>query len=598
MVSPQAQAHSMIRDGKQTGDFKVNRLLIAGLLVYLGVLAAFSLYLSQTRLLQVDECQSIYMARVLATGQAHDYFSDGSLFLLGPLAWITRNLHTSVQIFDAARLLFLAVFWLNISLMAAIVSGRLFSFRGLVAMVAAASLAPVWDYGFEIRHDNLVLTGVLLIWWAARVQQWGWYSYLLAGAVTAALLFVAVKAVVYVFPLSGALLLLPPPSQKNSRLKLIAAWVGGAILAAVLVRICYASSGAWDTYLDVFRAVSKYSAASSGGETSSRFLPWVALGRLPEQTPLLLALTLAACISVTVGLIRSFKASFTWNGYLPEALLFLGALGDLFLNPNPYPYNLLQLIPYAFLLAFLYCFDLWLKIRNVPLLKPIAVAILIFTNFVPFIMATARHLDMTNARQKTLMNTAEALTDPVKDPVYDGIGMVPTRLSVHHQWYLHSLNLRFLKMPGFQIHEILAARPAAVVIFSYRTDWLPKEDKDFIRDRYISLADDFSVLGTTLPAGGGSFEIFHPGRYCVVPVASLSTQAVATNSAAASTNGFTAGSLDGVVLSNRPIQLDVGTHRIETSSNAAPAIVWVGPTLDQVPHLGPGDHRFLFVNWY
>jgi hypothetical protein len=176
--------------------------------------------------------------------------------------------------------------------------------------------------------------------------------------------------------------------------------------------------------------------------------------------------------------------------------------------------------------------------------------------------------------------------------------MVPTRPSVHHQWYIHSLNLRFLKMPGFQIHEILAARPAAVVIFSYRTDWLPEEDMDFIRKRYIALADDFSVLGTALPAGGGSFEIVHPGRYCVVPAASLSAQGAAASSAAAASNGFTAGSLDGVALSNRPVQLDSGRHRIETSSNAAPAIVWVGPTLDRVPHLGPGDHRFLFQNWY
>jgi hypothetical protein len=160
------------------------------------------------------------------------------------------------------------------------------------------------------------------------------------------------------------------------------------------------------------------------------------------------------------------------------------------------------------------------------------------------------------------------------------------------------LNIRFLKMPGFQIHEILAARPAAVVIFSYRTDWLPEEDKDFIQKRYISLADDFSVLGTALPAGGGSFEIFHPGRYCVVPAASLSAQAAATNSAAASSSDFATGSLDGVALSNQPVQLDAGTHRIETSGNAAPAIVWVGPTLDRPPHLSPGDHRLLFQNWY
>ena len=323
-------------------------------------------------------------------------------------------------------------------------------------------------------------------------------------------------------------------------------------------------------------------------------MPWLALGRLPQQTPLLLAFVLAACIAVASGLLRRFRATFVWDSYVPEAFLCLGALGDMFLNPTPYPYNLVHLVPYAFLVAFLYCSDVWLKIGNVPLLKSAIIAVLVFTNFVPFIIATERHLGATNARQKALMNAAEALTDPLKDPVYDGIGMVPTRPSVHHQWYLHSLNARFLKMPGFQIHEILAARPAAVVIFSYRTDWLPEEDKDFIQKRYIKLADDFSVLGTALPAGGGSFEIFHPGRYAVVLAASLSERATD----AVSSNGFTTGSLDGIALANRSFQLDVGTHRIQTSSNAALAIVWVGPTLDQPPQLSPGDHRFLFLNWY
>src|SRR4051812_43233957 len=99
MVSSQAQPHTINRDGKQTSEFKSNRLLTAGLLVYLGVLVGYSLYLSQSRLLQVDECQNVYMARVLAAGQAQEFFTNASLFLLGPLAWITRNLHHSTQIF-------------------------------------------------------------------------------------------------------------------------------------------------------------------------------------------------------------------------------------------------------------------------------------------------------------------------------------------------------------------------------------------------------------------------------------------------------------------------------------------------------------------
>lgn len=593
MASIQTQPHAMTEERNPTPQVDAKRLCTLGMLAYLALLVAYSIYLSLSRIIQVDECQSLYMARVLATGQAHQFFTDASLFLLGPLAWITRNFQHSEQMFDVARLLFLGIFWLNISLMAAIASGRLFCFRGLVALVAAASFAPVWDYGFEIRHDNLVVTGVLLIWWTVRVKQWGSPAYLLAGAITVACLCMAVKAIVYVIPLSGALLLLPPPGNRKSRLQLTAAWLGGAVLAAVLIRIAYGSSGAWGPYLDVVRGVGKIAATGKTGEISTRFWPGVALDRLPEQTPLLLALCLAACLSAASALIRKFRESFTWDSYVPEAFLFLGAFADLFLNPAPFPYNLLHLVPYAFLLSFRYCLDLWPKIQNVPVLRPALVGVLIFTNFLPFIMATERHLDFSNSRQKLLMNVAEDLTDPVSDPVYDGIGMVPTRPSSGHQWYLHSLNLNMLTTPGLQVRDMLAAKPAAVVIFSYRTDWLPKEDIDFIRSRYIPLADDISVLGTSLPAGGGTFQIFHPGRYCVIRVGSQPEESSATKAPDA-----VSGTLDGKPISAGPVQLDAGTHKIETSPDQRLAAIWVGPVLQGVPLLPAGNHRALFFNWY
>ncbi len=598
MVSSDAQPRATIREMNQLPQFKVKRLLVGGLLAYVGLLVAYSLYLALTRALQVDECQNTYMAKVLATGQSQEFFTNASLFLLGPLAWITRNLHNSIQIFEAGRLLFLAVFWLNISLMAASVGGRLFSVRRLIALAVAGSLAPLWDYGFEIRHDNLILTGLLLIWWAVRAKKWGLPAYALAGAITVSLLFIAVKAVVYVIPLSGALLLFPTGNPRKPRLQLIAAWIGGAILAGVAIRICYGSSGAWDTYLAVFRGVSKYSAASNSGEVSSRFWPWIALDRLPGQTPLLLAMTLAACFSVAAGLVRNFKTFFSWDSNLPEALLSIGALGCLFLNPSPYPYNLVLIVPFAFMLSFRYCSDIWLKIHDVSVLRPVIVAIVIFSNFWPFITATMRHIDRPIARQEMLMNLSEVLTDPVKDPVYDGIGMVPTRSSVHHQWYIHSLNLDLLRTPGLQIHEMLTARPAAVVILSYRTDWLPKEDRDFIRKRYVPLADDIRVLGTSLPVGGGSFEIFHPGRYCIVPTAAIAPKNTSANSAAELPTNSITGLLDGKPLSNLPIEMTVGTHQIETSTNSEVSIVWVGPNLNGVPQLAQYDHRYLFMNWY
>ena len=562
-------------------------------------LVSYSVYLSQNRIYQVDECQNFYMAKVLAAGQSSQFFTSSALFLFGPLSWLTQMHLGSWEMYAIGRLTFLAVFWANILLLASIARSRVADGGFLIALLGAATLAPLWDYGFEIRHDNLVLLGVLVTWWLVRVKQLGIASYLIAGAITVSLLFVAVKSVVYVVPLSGAILLFPPSGQKKSRWILGAAWAGGAILAFLLIRLCYASEGAWDSYLATFRGISKYSAVTAAAgkvNTTGRFAPWGTLERLLTQTPLLLAFTAAACIAVGFDLIRRRRAALTWNGPLPEFLLVLGCFAGLMVNPTPFAYNLVHVVPYAFALAYPFGAQIWERLRDQAGLAPVVAAVAIFLHFFPFGTASIRHLDVPNSRQKELMNLAEDLTDPKNDQVYDATGMVLTRWSIHYYWYLHSLNASLITKPGFRVRDMLSARPATVFIPSYRTDWLQPEDHAFIRDRYIPLADDFWVLGSALPAGGGSFEIFHSGRYCVVPAASLA-DGTATNSPPVA-NEPVVGSIDGVALSNKPIELTAGAHRLETSGKSELIVVWVGPNLDGVPSLAPGRHQFLFVNWY
>jgi hypothetical protein len=212
-------------------------------------------------------------------------------------------------------------------------------------------------------------------------------------------------------------------------------------------------------------------------------------------------------------------------------------------------------------------------------------------------------LNYSNARQAILMSLAEDLTDPAKDPVYDGIGLVPTRPTIHFQWYLHSLNIQsFVKGPGPRVREMLAARPAAIFIPNYRTDWLPEEDHAFVRERYVPLADDFWVLGKVLPTGGGTFEIVHPGRYCISSLqesdlAETSRVSVAQLPVRLDEGSFSA-TLDGAPVSSRPVELTVGKHRIECKPDCQPAVVWVGPKRDRIGRLSQSDHRLLFVNWY
>jgi hypothetical protein len=193
-------------------------------------------------------------------------------------------------------------------------------------------------------------------------------------------------------------------------------------------------------------------------------------------------------------------------------------------------------------------------------------------------------MDYRNYRQTAFMRLAESLTRPGTDPVYDGIGMVPTRRSIHFNWYLHSLNIRsFLSGSTPKVCQMLAARPAAVLLRSYRTDWLTEEDQEFIQTRYVPLSDDFWVLGKELPTGAGDVEIIHPGRYCIAPLKN------STNSVC---------SVDGIASADKPVELTAGIHHIESSSNQGLKVYWVGPNLERVDPIGEGDHHKLFVNGY
>lgn len=576
------------------------RLGYRALLLCLGAALAglvwFSHRLAGIRIYQVDECQNVYSAWLMASGQSKAFFLNLSLVHF-PLAWVSHTATRATEFFVCARFFALEVFWLNVLLLAVATGVRLFSASGLVALAGAATLAPLWDYGIEVRHDNLVLAMLLLTWIVVRVHPAGKQSYFIAGALAVALEFVAFKAVVYALPLSVLLLVFPPPGHRASRGKLVLSWAAGAIGTFVLLRFLYGLAGLWQVYV---AGLSRIGEASVGG---SRFAPWGTLGRLLSQTPLLLALAAAAWAALAWDLCRRGRAGITWQSNLPEGLLCLGALVALLINPAPYPYNLIHLVPYAFLLAFRYASSLWQNASSREALAPILLSVVAFTHVVPFALATRRNLNWTNFHQESRMALAEALTDPSKDEVYDGIGMVPTRRSIHHDWFLHSLNINALtRGKGPRVCEMLASNPASVFIASYRTDWLNEEDHAFIRQHYVCVSDDFWVLGSELPPGGGTFEVLHAGRYRITSVKGSDLAGTYPGGIAGlmapDQDGSFAGTLDGAPLTNHPIELSVGSHRIEAPADCQAAVVWVGPKLERIGRLGESDHRFLFVNWY
>ncbi len=543
-------------------------------------LAAFSLYLALHRIYQVDEVQNVYMARTIATHRWKDFSTSAPLFLLGPLAWIARNGTTTAGILEANRLVFLGVFWLNIALLAIGAGARRADLKGMTLVLLAATFAPIWDYGFEIRHDNLLLTGILTVWILGRRAGVipGTVRYALIGAVPVLLQFTAFKAFLYFTPMCGLMLLFPNPSLGLSRPRAWSSAAFGSLSAFLLARGAYAMTGAWDVYLNGFQG----SVGVSQHVVS--FSSWPALARLLPQTPVLVGGTAVFVALAVRNILTLGRRYVSWATTWPEALFLGQGLLVLFVNPTPFPYNLIFVVPQAFIAVVAGSSAIAALASGISrTVLRFALVGLALAHVGPFLAQTLRHLNYTNARQLELAAAAEAMTDPIHDRVYDGAGLVVTRDSIGYHMYLHSLTIRnFWRGTYPTVRSMLESHPASVLLPNYRTSWLREADQVFIRDHYIALSPDFLVLGAEISATG-TWRCLKQGRYCVLVVPPDCADLV---------------QVDGRRPPRRPVVFDEGPHFFDLPPNVRSRVVWVGPKLDRPPGLGPGAWQETFVNFY
>ncbi len=580
---------------------RVLKAVSMGVLVAaIGVLVWLSFYLAAMRIYQVDECLNVFAAKMIASGQS----APGMELFQLMLSWVIPAGARAVDLFASARVLTWLIFWLNLILIAMGTGERIFSRRWLIALAGAATLAPLWDYGFEIRHDNLLLTGVLLMWGMVRFQPPRLGTFFCLGACFIGLEFVAMKSILYTVPMLLGIFVFLPPGARQPRWKLFLAWCLGAVVAFFVFRLIFHAAGLGHDYL------ANVNRTATVSNQTFRFSPFeLTLPRLLVQTPLLVAIVVAALIACAMTVFREKRAALNWDGILPEVLLLGIALIALFTNPNPYPYNLLHVVPYAFLLGYRYAAFAWKDFAHRSAFVPIAASVVVFTHLAPFVATTKRHWAMDNFHQEQLMNLTEDLTDPVKDAIFDGIGMVPTRKVCDVRTFMHGqayLSLVKSSPSGMEMRGFLAANPPSVVILSYRSEWLSDEDNEFLKQRYVSIGDDFMVLGKLMPAGGGTFEVFHAGRYRITSAEGSNIIGTYQEPKNLKERLFTpqkevpplVGTVDGVPLNGKPVELSVGTHRLECGANDKPAVVWVGPQLNEIAKSPGQDRHHLFVNWY
>jgi hypothetical protein len=273
---------------------------------------------------------------------------------------------------------------------------------------------------------------------------------------------------------------------------------------------------------------------------------------------------------------------------VPEAFLVLVAILAMLVHPFPLPYHLCLLVPFAYILGIRWALRFLGRQEERRSSLLLGASLIVFTHLVPFMGAAWRHLDFTNDRQEQLMLLAEQMTDPATDRVYDAAGLVASRESIGRQWFLHTTFVdKFARGEVPPVRTMLRDRPAAVLIPNYRFAWLQPEDVAFIQAHYLALSRDFMILGQALQPPQTDFACLHAGRYYISLKPGLSgTERVPLT-------------LDGAPIPLPSVQyLSKGSHQLRAGKDVEVLVAWVGPTLDRVPHLAPGDSNRVFINWY
>jgi hypothetical protein len=175
-----------------------------------------------------------------------------------------------------------------------------------------------------------------------------------------------------------------------------------------------------------------------------------------------------------------------------------------------------------------------------------------------------------NGEQQAIMAVAEAMTAP-EDPVFDSIGLVPTRRAPSFTWFVNMTNVQ--GFTGTSMTRSWGADVPPVIIPSYRFSFLQPEDGKFIQNRYVPIRRDLYVLGTALTTPGTkrAWTCQRTGRYAVVPVR-------------ASANGLR---VDGEILAPGFHDVTAGAHDLEVLPDSPCVLVWAGPNIQTYPDLRP-----------
>jgi len=529
-------------------------------LILIGLLVILSLWLAWNRIYQVDEAQNAYTAWLLGAGLSREFYVGVPVFL-APFAWLSRLAGSAETIFVQIRLGFCLLFWVNLALIVKSAGLRLRSRAGLWALAGAALLPPLWTYGLEARHENWILCGLLVMWMVGRHHSAKPWAYPVLGLTACLVQLGAFKAFVYWAPISLVFLLFPPPGTGRSRAQLALAWLAGVAAGCLIGLAVHLSLGTLGGYLADQANLSQVTSKVI------RFGPWSALLRLLTQAPLLLAALVVPGLSLVIAAIRTGRTAWTWEGPLPEILLWAWTCLVLLVNPNPFPYNLVSIAACgALAIVTILRYPSLEEILTLPANRNLLLGLLIFVQGVPFVVQAGRLLDASNARQVQLMAWVEQLTDAAKDTVFDAAGLVPTRRSPTREWFVNLTNAESFRKGSGGLRQAIDQDAPAVIIPTYRFSYLDRRDIEAVQANYVGLASDLWVLGAEIKPGSQTWICRHPGRYAIAFEGVLKPGAWIK--------------VDGRPAGIGAYEFQSGTHTLEASPEFKAVVEWMGPRLD------------------
>ena len=287
------------------------------------------------------------------------------------------------------------------------------------------------------------------------------------------------------------------------------------------------------------------------------FSPWPRLLQFASSYPHLVCL---AALAAGHAFWRVRRRPWQLRAGTVTALYVIGMLIFLELNPAPFAYNFLYLVPFMLFGALDTARRLGRSFRGRSERVALGVALTVAT-LLGGIGLGLRDLYFTAENQYQLgyVEAAESVTDPDRDSVLDGVGLVLTRRPALRDWELHGSFMKAYSEGRRQsFAELLRNDPPPVVLTNIR--WYSfDEELRLLNERYFQMAKDFWLLGAALSGGESELMIHRGGRYVFRNVR------------------------EGVLIDGRPLQepgivyLDAGLHRVESTSAEPILVHWIGP---------------------